>query len=549
MAGRAPIGRLLALLGPYRWWIAAGVLLSFATIGSSVGLMAMSAYLISKAALATDISQLGLAIAGVRLFALTRAAFRYGERYVTHLATFRILTRLRAWFYRSVEPLAPARLQAYRSGDLLGRIVGDIETLQDFYLRVIVPPLTAALVTAVACAILGYFDLRLAVALLVFLGLTGVALPLASRWLSRKPAEALIAVRAELNATLVDEVQGVADLLAHGQELAFAARAAGLGEELNRLQERLALIRGLGNGLAALLTSLAALMVLFLAIPLVSGGQMDGVFLALIPLTAIASFEAVQPLAQAFQVLESSRAAAGRLYELIDAPPEVSDPPGPWPEPAGYGLEVRDLWFRYGPEEPWVLEGLSFAVAPGQRVAMAGASGAGKSTLVNLLLRFWDYDRGHILLGGRELRDYRADDVRETVAVVSQHTYLFNTSIRDNLLLAAPEASQAQLEVACRQARLQPFIESLPHGYDTLVGDNGLRLSGGERQRLAIARAILKDAPILILDEATAHLDPVTEGEVMAALERLMAGRTTLIISHRADLLANVDQVVALQER
>ena len=544
------IARLLKLMAPFRWWILAGVLLSFATTGASVGLMAVSAYLISKAALVTDTADLNVIITGVRFFAISRAALRYAERYVTHLATFRILTRLRVWFYHAIEPLAPARLMQYRSGDLLTRIVADIETLENFYLRVVIPPLAAVLVTILGCAILGSFDVWLAVALLAFIVLTGVILALASRWLSRQPAAELIATRAELNASLVDEVQGIADLLAYGQEDAYQARALSLSQQLNRVQERLAAIRGMGNGLAALFTSLAGLTVLMLAIPLVTAGQINGVFLALLPLTAIACFEAVQPLAHTFQMLESSQAAARRIFELIDSEPAVIDPvaaaPLDLPSDQPPAIEVRDLRFRYSPDEPRVLDGVSFSVPAGGRVALVGANGSGKSTVVNLLLRFWDTNEGSIRIGGRELHTMGADDMRDLLGVVPQHTHLFNASIRDNLYLANPEATEADLVAACQQAQLHEFIQGLPQGYDTLVGENGLLLSGGERQRLAIARAILKDAPILILDEATSHLDAVTTARVWQALDRFMAGRTTIIISHQHANLAHVDQTISL---
>ena len=538
--------RLLTLIAPFRWWIALAVLLSFGTVGASVGLMAMSAYLISKATLVATVTDLSLAIAGVRFFALARAALRYTERYITHTATFRILAHLRVWFYESIEPLAPARLMPYHSGDLLARIMADIETLENFYIRVITPPLAAALVTALACVILGYFNIWLAVVLLLFLLLTGVALPLISRWLSRQPATQLITVRAELNAIGVDQVQGSADLLAFGQEQIYYDRTRRLTEELNQVQERLAVIRGLSNGLGALLTSLAGLTVLWLAIPLVTGGQIDGVYLALLPLTAIASFETVQPLAQAFQYLEANQTAGRRLFELIDAPPEVAEPAQPSPKPAHYGLEVRNLSFRYSPDDPPVLDGFSLSLKAGGRAAIVGPSGVGKSTLVNLLLRFWEYQAGQICLGGHELCNYRTDDVRDMFGVVSQHTYLFNTTIRDNLLLAKPTATDAELVTVCQQAQLHEFIADLPQGYDTLVGENGLRLSGGERQRLALARVMLKDAPLLILDEATAHLDTETEQQVLQALDRFMVGRTTLFISHSPAGLALCDEVVDL---
>ena len=553
----SPLPRLLKLMLPFRWWIVAGVLLSFAVTGASVGLMAVSAYLISKAALATNMTDLAVWITGVRFFAVSRAGLRYAERYVTHLATFRILTLLRVWFYRAIEPLAPARLLSYRSGDLLARIVADIETLENFYLRVVIPPLAAALVTLLACLLLGSFDVWLGLALLVFILLTGVALPLASRRLSRQPAAEAIALRAELNASLVDDIQGIADLLAYGVEDAYQARTLGLSQQLNRAQERLAWVRGLGNGLAALFTSLAGLTVLFLAIPLVTAGQIDGVFLALLPLTAIAAFEAVQPLAHAWQTLESSQTAARRIFELIDAEPAVVDPPvlpihqftylpiyqsTNLPQP-GLSIEVRDLRFRYAPDEPLVLDGLSFNVPAGGRVAIVGPNGSGKSSLVNLLLRFWDYEGGTMRIGGRDLRELQADDARSLLAAVPQHTHLFNATIRDNLHLANPDASDADLIAACQQAQLHDFIQSLPQGYDTVVGENGLLLSGGERQRLAIARAILRDAPILILDEATSQLDAVTGQRLMQSLASFMDRRTTLIISHRRAGLEQVEQI------
>jgi ATP-binding cassette subfamily C protein CydC len=540
------LARLLKLLAPFRWWIALSVLLGVATIGSGVGLMAMSAYLISRAALVSSVAELSLAITAVRFFAITRAALRYAERYVTHLTTFRILTQLRVWFYSSLEPLAPARLQRYRSGDLLTRVVADIETLENFYVRVVTPPIVAALITALACVILGAFDIWLGVALLVFLALTGVALPLATRWLGREPSGQLIATRAELNASMVDEIQGSADLLAFGQEARHRERTLALGEQLNHMQERLSMIRGMGVALGGLLASLAGLTVLWLAIPLVHGGRIDGVYLALLPLTAIASFEAVQPLSLALQNLESSQAAAQRLFELIDSEPEIVEGPAPSPQPEDNSLVARHVTFAYAADEPPVLNDVSFSVPSGGCLAIVGPSGAGKSTLLSLLLRFWEYQEGEILLGGHNLRLYRADDARALMSVVAQDTYLFNGTLRDNFLLAKADASDDEISAAARQAQLETFIEALPHGYDTLVGEHGALLSGGERQRLAIARAILKDAPILLLDEATAHLDAMTAREVMGALRALMVNRTTLIIAHDLRGLEFVEHILTL---
>lgn len=540
------LARLLKLIGPFRWWIMLAILLSFGAIGTSVGLMAMSAYLISKAALSFQVVDLALAITGVRFFAISRAALRYTERYVSHTITFRILTRLRVWFYEAIEPLAPARLESYRTGDLQVRIVNDIETLENFYARVIVPPIVAVLVTLLASLILGAFDLRLAGSLVVFLALTGVALPLLTRHLSHESAASAAAQRGIVQAAVTDDLLGLADLLAFGQADRSRGRIATLTGRLQQEQTRLARLRGLSHGITALFTGLAALTVLLLAIPLVTGGQMEGVYLALLPLTAIASFEAVQTLAMAYEHLSQSKAAADRLYELIDAKPPVIDPPQPQTMPDTFGLDLAGVGFAYDTAGPPVLDGLDLHIPPGGRLALVGPSGAGKTTLVNLLLRFWDYDMGTISLGDRELRSLSADDVRRSIGVVSQHTYLFNSTIRDNLLLARANATDDELQAVCASAQLSDFIRDLPVGLDTRVGENGLQLSGGERQRLAIARALLKDAPVLILDEATANLDPVTETAVWAALDILMAGRTVLVITHQSAGRRHVDAVQEL---
>ena len=546
-APRSTFRRELRLLAPHRWWIVGGVLLGFLAIGSSIGLMAVSAWLISRAALIDDVAEVAVAITAVRVLAISRAAFRYLERYVTHRATFRILSDLRVWFFAAVEPLAPARLERERSGDMLTRIAADIDLLEDLYVRVIVPPLVAVLVTAFAACLLGAFDPLLGVALVVFLVLTGVVLPLSSRWLSRQPSQHLVAIRAELNAVLVDQVQGIADLVAFDGAERHRRRALELGSQLDRVGERLALVRGLGAGLGALLASLAAVTLLGIAIPLVSGGQLGGVYLALVPLAAVASFEAVQPLMQSMQLYDATTAAGARLFEIIDAPPPVVVPVRPAAPPVAHDIRIEGLGFAYSPGGPQVLDGLDLSIPAGRSLGLVGPSGAGKTTLVELLLRFREFDSGIITVGGRDIRECVPDDVRALIAVVPQQVHLFNATIRDNLAVAFAEASDEQMVAACRVAQVHDFIQTLPEGYATRVGEDGVLLSGGERQRLAIARAVLKDAPILILDEATANLDPETEERVMDALAPFMATRTSLIISHRELVAARADRVVELQ--
>jgi thiol reductant ABC exporter CydC subunit len=531
--------RLIRLLAPFRWKIVLSIFLGFTTIGAGIGLLAMSAYLISRAALTTQVADLSLAIASVQLFAVSRVGLRYAERYVTHATTLQILAKLRAWVYASLEPLAPAQLSPRRSGDLLTRLTADIDILEHFYVRSVAPPMVAALVSAMVCLMLGVFNLWLGIALLLFLTLTGAALPLAVERLGREPAAQLVATRAELNATLVDEIQGIADLMAFGQERRHHQRVMALSQQLNHIQERLARIRGLGIALGTLLAGLAGLTVLGLAIPLVNQGRIAGVLLALLPISAIASFEAVQPLTAALHNLEASGASARRLFEIVDLEPAVMaaapliHESGPTACRHDCGLLVQHLHFAYAAGEARVLDDVSFSLPDQGRLVIVGPSGAGKSTLVSILLRFWDYQAGSITIGGRELKDGHPDSVRALMSVVAQDTYLFCGTLRDNLLLADPDADDARITAACSKAELGELVESLPQGYDTWIGENGVLLSGGERQRLAIARAILKDSPILLLDEATAHLDPVTEKAVWHSLRQLMVGRTTLILAHK----------------
>jgi ATP-binding cassette subfamily C protein CydC len=531
-------------------WFAfgAGALLGCLAIGSNVGLMAVSAYLISKSALVTNVAEVALAITAVRVLAISRAAFRYLERYVTHRSTLRILAELRAWFFAAIEPLAPARLE-HRTGDLLSRAIADVDTLEDFYVRAALPPIVAAGVTAFATILLGVLEPVLGLVLLAFLLLAGWVLPVASRRLTREAAARSVAVRAEVEAALFDHVEGSAEVAVYDQAGRSTERQMTLAEGLDQARERVALVRGIGTGLSALAASLAGIVVLALAIPLVTGGQLDGVLLAVVPLAAIASFEATLPMTQAFQHVDASRQAASRLFELIDAPPEVVDPAEPLPPGPGHAIEIQGLRFSYGPNEPLVLDGLDLAIPDGGSLGLVGPSGSGKSTLVSLLLRFRAFDEGRILLGGRDLRELAQDDVRAAIAVVAQRIDLFDASVRANLSLADPELTDERMVAACRAAAIHEVIEALPEGYDSRIGEDGVRLSAGERQRLAIARALVKDAPVLILDEPTANLDAETEQRVLDGLAVAMTGRTTLVITHRPAVAERMDRVVMLEPR
>jgi ATP-binding cassette, subfamily C, bacterial CydC len=549
---RADLRRLIALLWPYWRWMAAGAAVSLATLLANVALMAISGWFIATMALA-GITHVAFdyftPAALIRACAIVRTAGRYVERLVTHEATFRLLSQLRVWFYTRIEPLAPARLQSVRSADLLTRIQADIDSLNHIYLRVLVPVSVGAVGALVIVAAIAAFSVPVALVALLFLTLAGAALPALLLERARKPARAGVALRAQLRETVVDSLQGLGELRVYGAQDAYAQRVDLLSEQLIETQSTLSRMSGLSQGAMIACASLAMWGTLLLAIPKVSSGALPAPDLAMLALLVLASFEAVLPLPLAMQMLGESLAAARRIFALVDAVPVVSDLQKTVSLPADNDLQFRNVGLRYRDGDVWALRDISFDVLAGSRIAIVGASGAGKSSLANLLLRFWDYQAGSIRLGGVELRECAAEAIRASIAVVAQDTYLFNTTIRGNLLLARPDADQARLEKACREAQLHDFIASLPQGYDTEIGEAGTRLSGGQARRLTIARALLVDAPILILDEPTEGLDTVTEQALLQTIMQLMRDRSVLLITHRLSALVDlVDEVLVLQD-
>jgi ATP-binding cassette, subfamily C, bacterial CydC len=539
--------RLLGFLAPYRFRVALAVLLGVATVAGNVGLLSTAAYVISAAALVSYISLLTIPIYLVRFFSVSRAFSRYLERLVSHDVTFRLLGGVRSWFYACLVPLAPAFLEGHRSGDLLSRLVEDVEELENLYLRAVSPILVAAVVSGLAFATLYPFGPALALAVLAFLAAAGAGVPLLVWTLSRGLGRRQLELRGELYSRIVDGTQGVQDLLAFGREEKQRREIEALNHKLGRTERRMASIAGLQDSLGDLLTNLAMLTALVLAIPLVASGEVRGVYLAFLALVALGVFEAVTPLGTAFRTIGRTIAAGERLFEISDSEPAIRNPKSPLPVPEDFTLQLDNVSFRYTEEEePFSLEDVSFALEPGRKVAVVGPSGSGKSTLADLILRFREPQRGEIRLGGRDLADCADGDVRRLVSAVPQRTHVFNDTLRNNLLLADPQAGDEALDLALEWARISGFVESLPEGLDTYVGEQGTRLSGGERQRLAVARALLKDAPLLVLDEPTANLDTVTERELLTCVWEAARDRAVLLITHRLVGMEEMDEILVL---
>jgi ATP-binding cassette, subfamily C, bacterial CydC len=519
-----------------------------ATLLAGIGLLSSSAYLISRAAQQPPILDLMVIIVSVRFFALSRAAARYVERLLSHDLTFRWLLEIRRHLYRTLVPRMPALLLRTRSGDLLGRLNQDVDTLQNLYLRVAAPALAATIVVSITVAGLAIFSPILALVALAALLLQGIGLPW---WINRRArglGQRHIEDRAALQADLIEHLHGLPDLLMMNREAAVHQQLAAQHARLADTEHRQARLTGLQDSASLAIAHLGATAVLIAALPLVYHGQIDGVFLALLTLGVLTSFDAVQTLPAAFQFHEETQTAARRMQELEQAPESDREPETPASLPiqtAGARLSADQLRFAYEPDQP-VLDHISFTIEPGQRYGLIGPSGVGKSTLAALFVRFLSPDAGTLRFNNIDLQDLSPADLRRQIAVLPQQVHLFTQSLRANLLLAQPDAGDDELWNVLEKVQLADWARQLPHQLDTWLGDHGRHVSGGEAQRLAIARALLKDAPVWILDEPTAHLDAATERQLVDTLLHLSRGKTVLWISHRLAGLDQLDRLLIL---
>ena len=528
-------------------WLSLAIFLGTATVLCGIGLIGSSTYLISAAALIPSIAALQVAIVGVRFFGLGRGVFRYLERVVNHSVNFRILARLRVWFYERIEPLAPAMLVHRHSGDLLNQFVSDIDTLENFYVRAVSPPLVALAILLAMGFFLGTYNFALMIALAAFTLSEGMVLPVLVNLISQGAGRDFIDQRASLATFLVDGIQGLPDILAFNREGESLLILKKLESRFAQSQRKLGWIGGLQIALTGLLSDLGTWCIFAIGIFLMSIGKLDGISLAVLVLAVSASFEGVSSLPQAAQNLGSSLEAFHRLKQATDEIPAVVDSTNIETELVNYQLVVRQLGFRYE-TNGFRLKDISFCLEPGEHIAIVGTNAAGKTTLVNLLLRFWEYQDGGIFLGGHNLRNYSLEDVRRWVGLISSSPYLFDTTIRRNLLLADPKASPNRLDEVISQAQLKPFVAGLPNGLDTWVGEHGLRLSAGERQRLGIARTLLQDAPIMLIDEPTSNLDPVTAQEITSLLFEAGKQKSMLWITHHLAGLEKFDLILVMQD-
>jgi thiol reductant ABC exporter CydC subunit len=515
--------------------------LGASTMAAGIGLLATSGYLISRAAQQPPILELTVAIVAVRFFGIARAVSRYLERLVSHDVAFRLVAGLRVRAYRR---LIPAGSGALRGGDALSRFVADVDSVQHLFLRGLAPAAVALLAGALAVGLAAWMLPVAGLALAAWLVAAGVGVPLAG-WLAVRAASRR---RSPLRATLTNEVVELLDaapeLVAHGTVAGRVDAVRDADARLARGGGREAAVAAVCAGLGTLAQLLAMISVLAVSIPAVRDGRLDGVELAALAFLALAAFEATAPLTAAAHEVTAASAAIGRLARMRGGS-AVVDPDDPRPLGRVERLEIHDGRMRYEGAD-WTLDGFDLALRRGRRVALVGPSGSGKTTVARVLTRLCELNAGTATLNGRPLSDYAGRDVRRRVVLCEQDAHLFATTIRDNVRLGRPDALDEDVCDALRRAQLWAWVESLPEGLDTLVGEDGGRLSGGQRQRIALARALLVDADIVILDEPTAYLDHETAAAFVAHLPVALGGAGLLMITHDLSLVGGFDEVVAV---
>jgi ATP-binding cassette subfamily C protein CydC len=541
----------LTLFKPHRIWLVAGILLSLLTAFASIALLTLSGWFISSSALAgTAISfNFMLPAAQIRALAITRTVGRYGERLLTHEATFRVLASIRSWFFLQLIPLVPGRIAALRSGDLLSNMTADIDALDALYLRLLAPALVAALGVTAVVGFLYLYSPLISLTTGSLLLIAAIATPWLFNHIGQAGAEAIVALAASFRIRQIDILQGLSDLLANQAYSRFSQVLEQLSNLMINTQRQNNRLTAMSSALTLLLSQITLLTTLVLAAMSFQDGLLSGAEIALIVFCVVAAFELVTPLPQAMQMLAKTQKAANRIKQVAELTPSVIQPKQALAIPDdSYDLQLDDVSFRYSNNHDWVLKNINLSIPQGTKLAIIGASGSGKTSLLHLLMRDYDPEYGDIFFSGQNLRQFNSDDLLLNFGMLSQRSQLFAATIKENLLIAKPNASMTELNAAIKASGLEKLISYLPEGIDTWVGESGLKVSGGEARRIALARLYLKNAPVLILDEPTEGLDAETELEIFSALAKFAVNKTLIMVTHRASGLNLVDVMYSLDK-
>lgn len=567
------IFKLIGHLSPFRWRIVAAIVLGTGTIVASVGLLSSSGYLLSRAALQPPILDLIIIITSVRFFGISRAVLRYADRLISHDITFRILMNIRSMCFRQICALPAIRFNTRHSGNLLSNITSDVEELQNFYIKVFTPITIAFLTSALTFIFLFQFHPKTAFITLILLLINGFLTPFFIRYLARGIGNEEVALRSKLKYLWIEQTQGSDEIRLFGLRKKYLVNVRNLGKKIKRIERKESFIDGLQEAVFLWTMYVTIVLALFVLTPSILDGDLQGVLLAMILFCIMASFEATQPLSNALQSLEATEKSAKNLDSLFETdiceisrvdPQEdshivtlqkleshqkktVSQTPLLYPETKNIPeILFENITFAY--QKRNVLENLSFAINKKESVALIGPTGCGKSTTIDLLLRHYDPDTGNIYLSGKNLKNIDVDGARAAFSCVEQFTYIFNDTLRNNLLLASLKADDNALLSALKRVELEAWYLSLPNGLDTVLGEHGKSMSGGERQRIAIARALLKDTQIWLFDEPTANLDTITERQIIRILRKATENKTVLWVTHRLTEMHNFDQILVMRD-
>ncbi|WP_449546423.1 heme ABC transporter ATP-binding protein/permease CydC [Lelliottia amnigena] len=538
----------LALYKRHKWMLTLGVVLAILTLLASIGLLTLSGWFLSASAVAGFAGLYSfnymLPAAGVRGTAIARTAGRYFERLVSHDATFRVLQHLRIFTFSKLLPLSPAGLARFRQGDLLNRVVADVDTLDHLYLRVISPLVGAFAVIVVVTLGLCMLDVPIALTLGGIMLLTLLLLPPLFYRAGKATGEKLTRLRGDYRQQLTSWLQGQAELTIFGASRRYRARMESTELSWHEAQRRQSELTALSQALMLLIGGFAVIAMLWMAAGGVGGNTQPGALIALFVFCALAAFEALAPVTGAFQHLGQVIASAVRITQIVEQTPEVQFKEGHSVVPDSVAVQLTEVTFAYEGQTQNALDGINLTVQAEQHVAILGRTGCGKSTLLQLLTRAWDPRQGQILFNTTPLTDFNEQTLRKIVSVVPQRVHLFSATLRDNLLLASPTASDEALCAVLEKVGLHKLLED--DGLNAWLGEGGRQLSGGELRRLAVARALLHDAPFMLLDEPTEGLDATTESQILDLLAQTMKNKTVLMVTHRLRGLANFDQIIVM---
>lgn len=540
----------LPLFKPYKRWLVGGVFLALLTSLASISLLTLSGWFITSSAIAGILAPDGVAIAfnfmqpaaEIRALAIIRTLGRYAERIVTHEATFRVMADCRCWFFAKLVPLVPGGLAMQRSADLLNGMTQDIDALDAIYLRLSSPMMIAAMGGGAVVIFIANYSVQISLLLFVMLLITAILIPWIFNRIGRQGAAKIVEQTARFKVGQVEMLQGTADLCAFSAYTRYKNQIITVSEQMLETETENNRFSALSSALTLFISQITVLISIVMGSILFQQGAISGAVLAMLGFCVLAVFELVTPLAPAIQLLTKTQTAAKRIRRIVDLKPVIIEPRQPQAIPDRFDIKINNLGFRYSEQSDWVLKKNVLNIPQGSKIAIVGNSGAGKTTLLQLLMRLYDPQQGCIEYAGIDYKQFASDQLMMQFAVLSQRSQLFSATVKENLLIAKPTASEMQIKQAINLAGLNKFIKRLPEGINTWVGENGVKVSAGEGRRIALARVYLKDAPVLLLDEPTEGLDRETENEVLNALEQLAKDKTLILVTHREAGLRLVDK-------